>query len=289
MKTNVKVFGAFIKGSERYVHPCLANKNDEYVCTSCFKDVIFRNGEINRPHFAHKKSDDPCKQYISPGESQIHKDAKMLLKYLVDNKYNLIFERICKECNKISKIKLPNLDEDTNVIEEYRFEHLDSNRIADVALVKNNQPIFIFEIFNTHKTDDDDRPEPWVELDASKFLDICYKNLNEEIKTITLPCIRKYETCKKCLDYFDKYGITMSIPEYMEYEKKHTLYLQVDYKNRDIIKNIGGKWNPLYSSWNISKNKYNKNKEILEDIAKIRPVFMASPYEQYLIEEGLNN
>ena len=75
----------------------------------------------------------------------------------------------------------------------------------------------------------------------------------------------------------------------MEYENKPILYLQVDYRNRDIIKNIGGKWNPLYSSWIISKNKYNKNKEILGDIAKIRPVFMASPYEQYLIEEGLNN
>ena len=285
MKTNAKVFGAFVKGSERYIHPCLATKNEDYVCTSCLKDVIFRNGDINRPHFAHKKSDDPCKQYISPGESQIHKDAKMLLKYLIDNKYNLIFERFCKECNGISKIKLPNL-EDTNVIEEYRFEHLDSIRIADVALVKNNQPIFIFEIFNTHKTNEDDRPEPWVELDASKFLDICYKNLNEESKTITLTCIRKYETCEKCLEYFDKYGITLSIQEYMEYTNKPVLYLQVDYKHKDIIKNIGGKWNKLYNSWNISKSKYNKNKEILKDIANIRPVLEASPWEQYLIETG---
>ena len=49
------------------------------------KDVIFRNGKIKQPHFAHHKSDNPCYYYDKPCETQIHKDAKLLMKSLLDN------------------------------------------------------------------------------------------------------------------------------------------------------------------------------------------------------------
>ena len=45
------------KTTNKYEYPEIANKIDKYKCPFCEKDVIFRNGEIKQPHFAHYKSD----------------------------------------------------------------------------------------------------------------------------------------------------------------------------------------------------------------------------------------
>ena len=72
--------GAINKTTNQHEHPKIANKINKYKCPSCEKDVIFRNGKIKQPHFAHYKSDNPCYYYDKPNESQIHKDAKLLMK-----------------------------------------------------------------------------------------------------------------------------------------------------------------------------------------------------------------
>jgi competence CoiA-like predicted nuclease len=71
--------GAFRKGTLDYISPTNANKIEKYECPDCRKDVIFRKGSVRIPHFAHMKEDDPCHYVEKPSESQLHKDAKMLL------------------------------------------------------------------------------------------------------------------------------------------------------------------------------------------------------------------
>ena len=75
--------GAINKLSGEYVYPKIANKKDEYICPECNKDLILCQGEIRVHHFRHKvDSVNPCNHYSNPTETQIHKDAKILLKNL---------------------------------------------------------------------------------------------------------------------------------------------------------------------------------------------------------------
>jgi hypothetical protein len=67
-----------------------------------------------------------------------------------------------------------------------------SIKIADLAVLYKNNIYTIFEIYNSHKTINDVRPEPWFEFDAKDILN----NIN--IEKIELKCIRK-EECDNCL------------------------------------------------------------------------------------------
>ena len=76
--------GAINKTTNNYEYPKIANKSNKYKCPFCERDVIFKNGKIKQPHFAHYKSGNPCSYYEKPNETQIHKDAKLLMKTLLD-------------------------------------------------------------------------------------------------------------------------------------------------------------------------------------------------------------
>lgn len=69
--------------------------------------------------------------------------------------------------------------------EEYRFEYK-GPKVADVALIRSNGSMIVFEICHTHRTADADRPEPWFELDARSIED------NTDVV-----CIRK-AVCEEC-------------------------------------------------------------------------------------------
>ena len=85
--SNILSLGAMNKITGDYVSPNLANKKDEYLCPDCNKDLILCQGNIRIHHFRHKfDSVNPCNHYSHPSESQIHKDAKLLMKTLLDNK-----------------------------------------------------------------------------------------------------------------------------------------------------------------------------------------------------------
>ena len=73
---SVLSLGAINKITGEYVYPKIANKKDEYVCPECNKELILCQGEVRVPYFRHKVDVNPC----HPTESQIHKNAKMLLK-----------------------------------------------------------------------------------------------------------------------------------------------------------------------------------------------------------------
>jgi hypothetical protein len=196
--------GAINKTTNNYEYPKIANKSNKYKCPFCERDVIFRNGKIKQPHFAHYKSGNPCSYYEKPNETQIQKDAKLLMKNLLDNKRAINFYRKCYYCHK-SREYLLNItgkeynDNITSVI-EYRFYYNESNRSADVALLQNKEIKYIFEIKYKNKTSEENRPEPWFEIQAETLINETNecKNVNKKGE-IEIECIRHYK-CVCCKD-----------------------------------------------------------------------------------------
>jgi hypothetical protein len=191
--------GAINKETLKYEYPKIASKENKYKCPSCDKDVIFRKGKIKQSHYAHKKSDNPCYYYDRPSDSQIHKDSKMLMKMLLDNKTNMAFYRkcynYCEDPDYIFEITPDTYNDSTTAIIEYKFQYNNSNRSADVALVENNNIKYIFEICYKNKTKEENRPEPWVEIDAETFINNI--NSNETNSEILIECKREHK-CRVC-------------------------------------------------------------------------------------------
>jgi hypothetical protein len=187
--------GAINKTTGEYVYPKIANKKDNYICPDCNKDLILCQGEIRIPYFRHKVDTiNPCNHYNNPSESQIHKDAKLLLKYLLEKKTTLTFERKCVECKHNEEFEIPEIT-DTSIIQlEHRFEY-GGLKIADVAYLDDNEIFCIFEICNTHKTCSEDRPEPWFEINAEELIRMANNN---DFTSLKIPCMR-CEKCKNCI------------------------------------------------------------------------------------------
>ena len=189
--TTVPPLGAINKTTGAYVYAKIANKKDEYICPECDKDLILCRGEIRIPHFRHKiDSVNPCHYYSSPNESQIHKDAKLLMKSLLENKVSVSFIRRCCGCNQNEEFEIPEITESSTIQLEYRFEYK-GTKIADVAYIDDGDILCIFEICNTHKTRSENRPEPWFEIEAMSLINMTNDN---NLTSFRIPCIR----CEKC-------------------------------------------------------------------------------------------
>jgi hypothetical protein len=214
--------GAINKNTNDYEYPKIASKENKYKCPCCEKDVIFRNGKIKQPHFAHYKSDSPCFYYDKPSETQVHKDAKLLLKSLLDNKKIII---INKTCNISTQVCLPDqiycddyYNENTKAVIEHKFYYNNANRSADVALIENDKITIIFEICYKNKTKEENRPEPWVEINAEDLINkINSGEVIDEDGNINIECMRNYK-CEECIKY----------EEYFEEYKKQQMILYYD-------------------------------------------------------------
>ena len=187
--------GAINKLTGQYTYPKIAKKTDKYICIECHNDLTLAQGEIRVHYFRHRVDDskNPCLYYNKPTESQVHKDAKMLLKHLLETKTPIQFKRLCVCCNNNIDLDLPEITETSIVELEYRFKHNEHQRIADVAHTLDGSTKCIYEICHTHKTSSENRPEPWVEIDANSLISIANAN-NEEL---IINCIRR-ERCQEC-------------------------------------------------------------------------------------------
>ena len=192
--------GAIVRNTSDYVYPSEASKNYEYSCPKCKNPIIFRCGQKNKPHFAHKNKSN-CTYYEHPTETEIHREGKRLIKKLIDNKYKIIVQRKCKCCHEIQDDFTLNTFEHITCQEEYSFKNQDNQtRYADVGLLENGELKYIFEIFNTHKTDEKRQTNyNWCEIDAFKIIDetINKKNLNGD-GVIIVKCTRNVK-CRECL------------------------------------------------------------------------------------------
>ena len=228
--THVLSLGAINKLNREYVYPKIANKKDEYICPECNKDLILVKGEVRVHHFRHKvDTKTPCNHYNKPTETQIHKDAKILLKTLLERKIPISFIRNCCECAGRSIWKLPEMN-DTSIIKlEHRFE-FNGTKIADVAWINDDKLYCIFEICNTHKTRNENRPEPWFEIDAETLI----TNANDDSLTLLeVPCIRRQISCGKCREIKKQKQAIRIIASHIKrniYKQKYIISLNKYYK-----------------------------------------------------------
>jgi len=224
----IYLLGAINKITKEYTYPKIANKDDQYICPECNKDLVLKQGDKRIHHFAHKNNQ-KCNYYDKPSESQIHKDAKMLLKKILENEQNIKFIRKCNNncCNEKYKI-IPQFSDTSKILLEYKFNFNNNNKIADVAYIDNNELVCSFEIFHTHKTKENDRPEPWFEIDATELITQINNINNNKIK---INCIRKNINCKN-----DK----ISEKNFIDLSKLRKIYGTESYK--------------IYCSWCGSNN-----------------------------------
>ena len=204
--------GAINKNTNKYEYPAIALKSNTYSCPKCERDVILKKGEIKAHHFAHYCSDNPCGYYNHPGESDIHKDAKLLLKVLLENRANICINKKCVCCQHTLLIN-QKYTENATIIDEHKFQYNNSTKKADVACLDSSTIQCIYEIYYTHKTKDEHRPEPWYEIDAQKLL--CNSDIMNNHKIINLYCIRKYK-CNNCIER----ELREQIIRQQEYEKR---------------------------------------------------------------------
>ncbi len=196
-KTKNETFlGALIKDTKRYVYPAIAQKKVEYICPDCNKDLILCKGLKVPPYFRHNV-DSQCTYYSKPTESQIHKDAKMLLKKLLDDKVPIRIKRHLSCCDENNgEFDIPELKPGYSIVLEHRFDY-NGLKIADVAYIndKTKKIICIFEIFNTSRTRETSRSGLWFELDARNLIEKV-KNSSNIKSLVELECARL--ECIKC-------------------------------------------------------------------------------------------
>ena len=198
IKHSVPSLGAINKVTKKYVSPTAANKKDKYVCPDCDKDLMLCQGSIKAHHFRHfsNKTAIACHYYDHPSESQIHKDAKFLMKMLLltqGAKNGICLTRKCTICSTVEMFDIPLTNPKTSkIVLEHRFEYNGRPKVADVAYLDKNELVSIFEICNKHKTRCEDRPEPWFEIDARTLVEVA----NQKKWNNKIPCIR----CEKCED-----------------------------------------------------------------------------------------
>ena len=222
--------GAINKSTNKYEYPRIANKINKYKCPFCEKNIIFRNGKIKQPHFAHYKSDNPCSYYEKPNETQIHEDAKLLMKTLLDNKCSINIYRNCDYCNgyeepkEFLNIRDKEYTNEIDAVIEYKFYYNNSKKSADVALLQNKELKYIFEICYKNKTKEENRPEPWFEIKAETLINETNsgKNVNNKGE-IEIECIRDYkcDCCKDKEEYERKMYI--GIIEKLQIKKKEEI------------------------------------------------------------------
>ena len=199
---SIKLLGAINKDTGEYIHPKFASKNDKYKCPECEQDLIFSQGRKN--YFAHKKETDPCNFYKNPTETQIRKDAKFLLKSIIENNINLKIKRNCisRFCNySFYEHILEQYNHNCKVYIDYKIKHEEKTKFIDVAYIDDNNAIIaLFEICCSNKTCKEDRPKNWYEINAEQLIDI----VNENIQTneLSIKCIRQ-QLCLKCRDDYD--------------------------------------------------------------------------------------
>ena len=211
--------GAIEIDTNKYILPQYALKGVNYKCfdETCNRFVRrvkkSKTGAIT--HFRHLKADGGedcvCERYSLNRvltADEIHKDAILNLKYLLEN--NEITKKVVRYCscckdNRVVDKEIEKLEQDERIIKEHSFSFNGSNSRADIARIGIDGKLKeIYEIKHTHATKEGDRPVDieWYEIDATKL----NKKIGEigeigEIgDNIILECERINELCFDCLE-----------------------------------------------------------------------------------------
>lgn len=176
------------------VYPKFAIKGEKYICPECKDELVLRQGDIRIYHFSHKSYKTICNYYNK--ESQIHMDAKTLLKNVIESNIELTIKRKCCNCQSSVEYIIPHITETSQIVLEYSFLLNGITRRADVAYLDNNEVVCLFEICYKNKTQECNRPTDieWFEFNAEELI----KNVEKSTKdSIVLKCIRDTK-CDEC-------------------------------------------------------------------------------------------
>jgi len=180
--------GAIDKDTKYLVDPISALKRIFYECPDCKKDVYVRKGPVKIAHFAHRSDkNNPCTFYNrNPSREQKHKNAQLKLKQFLERGKEIDISRKCLcGCGRISNWGIT--CKGSIVKCEHRFTFNNSNKSADVAVLnKDGSIVCIFEVVNTHYTNEPDRPEPWHEIMADEI-----NAIPSDRDDIVLTCVRQ--------------------------------------------------------------------------------------------------
>ena len=97
-QNQLEVLWALDVQDERLVDPQLAVRGKEYRCPGCRGNLIVRQGNKRRRHFAHKSADaGGCETYV-------HSTAKYLLQQVIQKTQHggrvPVIQRSCDECGQ---------------------------------------------------------------------------------------------------------------------------------------------------------------------------------------------
>lgn len=155
------------------VRPVHADRDTDYFCPVCDEKLIYRSGDIMRPHFAHR-GDSPC----SSPETILHHVAKHELAKAIEQWLDgevpaPVFIRECRLCREIVvDQKVP--DSVTGVAVE---RAIGGGYQPDVILLAGQgddaDAVAAFEVFVTHEigeTKSESLGLPWIEVTADTVI-----------------------------------------------------------------------------------------------------------------------
>jgi ssDNA-binding Zn-finger/Zn-ribbon topoisomerase 1 len=155
------------------VRPAQAHRDTDYFCPACDEELIYRSGDIVRPHFAHR-GDSPC----SSPETILHhvaehELAKAIEQWLDGEAPARVFVRECRVCREIVvDQKVPDSVTGVAVERAIRGEYQ-----PDVILLAGQgddaHAVAAFEVFVTHEigeTKSEGLDLPWIEVTAETVI-----------------------------------------------------------------------------------------------------------------------
>lgn len=157
---------------EEPVRPDEAIRGKDHYCPACKEELIYRSGEVMRPHFAHHGGN-PC----SSPETILHHAAKRRLvkttrRWTEGKRQAPRFARECRLCGKPKvEQKIP------DSVTEVRLEHaLPNGYRPDVLLLAGadaSEPAAAIEVVVTHEVGEQKRKDlslPWIEVTAESVM-----------------------------------------------------------------------------------------------------------------------
>lgn len=227
------------------------------------KPATYKDGSKGTPHFRHKviKLSQKTTTSVSSKNSvcscmadNIHLEAQKLI---ADHIHEITFNR-WKTCEKHCESWIAPKDSSCKL--EVTIDIGTQKRRVDIAIYHQSKIIQTIEVYNTHKTSLATRTGvDFLEVDATH---VVHQLRNKDFNIKCTQTTQKQ--CTVCND--DGNPVVKSVDE-NKYDRQITgdidddkyVYIQVSFSNKDKIKKHDGKWNKEHKLWYISKSKYRKN------------------------------
>lgn len=259
--------------NNKYVLPNDASKNEKYKCPDCPENVFLKAGSIKKNHFSHYPNSN-CNFYKkNNNNSTIHNHCQYLLKKIFESSFKFIIKSCCVSCGFKKNKEI--LTKDCQLHIEYEYIYKDSKKKIDCAIVKDNEPIEFIEVYNTHRTKDQDRPF-FIEISTENILEY---DINEKFEEYYFNDIKYFE-CEGCIN--EK---KLRIEEWNKIiEENRRLLKEKKEKEERLIKEIQRK--ERINSFNIKRMfREEKIKNKIDYIEYFIDSFIQLKYNRH----GLNN